>query len=64
MKISQVIAIKSKDNSYRFSVYKGQEWLNKIMEAKKGNSQQEVNNGDYIEEVQRLKKLLDGGIIT
>lgn len=71
MLISQTIAIDTKDKTYKFVVNHGNEWVENILEAKNNvkddtalKDDTTLKSDDYIEELQRLKKLLDEGIIT
>lgn len=68
--ISQHILVTANGETHKFVVYHGKEWVQKIKDAiSKYDKIDETpvsqpKSGDYIEELQQLKKLLDSGIIT
>ena len=72
--VSQHIVVKTRDESYRFVVFHGQEWGDKINEARSktgwanaGSIQAEPRpsaSGDYADELRKLRQLLDEGLIT
>ena len=65
MLISQTIVIDTKEGGYKFVVTRGKEWVKNILDAKKlVKNHVAPKSDDYIEELERLKKLLDEGIIT
>ena len=72
MLISQNIIVTTNEKKHKFVVYHGKEWVEKIKEAISNYSenqdipteQTKSTSDDYINELQRLKKLLDEGIIT
>ena len=70
--ISQHILVKTGPKTHDFVVYHGKDWIRLINECIAGKhnvslqpaSAEEKSGGNYIEELQQLKKLLDMGIIT
>ena len=64
--ISQQIIIDTNDSSHKFVVYHGQTWVDKI-KYEVDKHKRKLNNhisSDYTEELRKLKKLLEDGIIT
>lgn len=69
MLVSQTISVNANGANHRFVVYHGSDWVKNILEAKSNvknipKNVSDKRNNDYIEELQKLKKLLDDGIIT
>ena len=72
MLISQHILVTANGKTHKFVVYHGKEWVEKIKQAISDLSEEQAQPiqqtvpgyGDYIVELQRLKQLLDMGIIT
>lgn len=68
--ISDQISVYTQEKRHKFVVYGGKEWVKMIENAKDDLSNPKVivsssnNNSDYIEELTKLKSLLDAGIIT
>jgi len=65
----QRIGVFLKDKQYIFGVRKGKEWVeqieNTVKEVKSGKAAPATRrNTDYIDEIRRLKELLDAGILT
>lgn len=64
-----MIGVYLKDKQYLFNVKKREEWIEKISNAvntvKNGESNPTVKQRtDYIDEIKRLKELMDAGVIT
>lgn len=71
MPVSQHILVSTREKSHKFVVYHGSDWVRKIKEAmaeqEAQNSpipQSKAGDGNYIEQLQKLKQLLDQGVIT
>ena len=67
--ISQRILVTTNENKYKFVVYHGKEWVEKIKDAIEKYDESETivsesQTNNYIQELQQLKQLLDMGIIT
>lgn len=67
--VSQNILVTANGKAHKFSVYHGSDWVQKIQEAAAKCKEQEApvmgqKAGNYIEELQQLKQLMDMGIIT
>ena len=69
--ISDQISVYTAEKRHKFVVYGGNRWVSMIEEAKNGlnSPKKKVEKvksaeGDYIEELKRLKSLLDAGIIS
>ncbi len=70
--ISQHILVKTTAKTHDFVVYHGKDWIRLINEciagrynaSMKPDSETKKSEGNYIEELQQLKMLLDKGIIT
>ena len=72
MLISQQILVSENGKTHKFVVYHGKEWVAKIKQAisnfsderEQPTMQSASDCGDYIVELERLKQLLDMGVIT
>ena len=67
--VSQCILVTANGKSHRFAVYHGKDWVQKIKDAVAKYEEYEApatgqKAGNYIEELQQLKQLMDMGIIT
>lgn len=68
--ISDQISVYTHEKRHKFVVYGGKEWVEMIENARMDLNTPKVktassnNNSDYIEELTKLKSLLDAGIIT
>lgn len=75
--VSEHISVTANGKKHRFVVFGGQEWIDKIETARRGGAvapmqtnaaypqaQPVQAGGDYTDELVRLKKLCDAGVIT
>ncbi|MBQ7502407.1 SHOCT domain-containing protein [bacterium] len=75
--VSQHVSVTAGGKKHRFVVFGGQEWIDKIEQARRGGitaampqpnaafpQAQAAPAGDYTDELVRLKKLCDAGVIT
>ena len=69
--ISDQISVYTSEKRHKFVVYGGKEWVALIEDAKKetphtkaSSAPEQTVNADYTEELIKLKKLLDAGVIT